>query len=145
MKKDKWVGVLVSAALHFDRAWNGMKPQRRSIRFSSLKKRKSRNLGGRKDVFQCAVFAHHKWTCDTEWLNRVNRGIHSGLSKARNLSRSCLNNGSHARFYMFFRQTLLKDSSDFLLVEPIVTNIWRFLSVFGGSLFISLQLEIYMD
>jgi len=54
----------VSAALHFDGAWNGMKPQRRSIRFSSQKKRKSRNLGGRKDVFQCAVLAHHKWTCE---------------------------------------------------------------------------------
>ena len=26
MKKDKQAGVLVSAALHFDRAWNGMKP-----------------------------------------------------------------------------------------------------------------------
>ena len=37
-----------------------MKPQRRSIRFSSEGKRKSRNLGGRK-VFlsDCAVLAHH--------------------------------------------------------------------------------------
>ena len=51
MKKDKLAGVLFSAALHFDGAWNGMKPQRRSIRFSQ-KKRKPRNLGGRKDVFQ---------------------------------------------------------------------------------------------
>lgn len=66
MKNDKRAGVLVSAALHFDGAWNGMKPQRRSIRFSSQKKRKSRNLGGRKDVFQCAVLAHHEWTCNTE-------------------------------------------------------------------------------
>ena len=64
MKKDKLAGVLFSAALHFDGAWNGMKPQRRSIRFSSQKKRKSRNLGGRKDVFQ--LKAHHEWTCDTE-------------------------------------------------------------------------------
>ena len=68
----------MSAALHFDGAWNGMKPQRRSIRFSSEEKRKSRNLSGRK-VFlsDCAVLAHHEWTCDTERLNRVNRGIHS--------------------------------------------------------------------
>ena len=56
----------MSAALRFDGAWNGMKPQRRSIRFSSQKRRKSRNLGDRKDVFQCAVLAHHEWTCDTE-------------------------------------------------------------------------------
>ena len=45
------------AALHFHGAWNGIKPQRTSSRFSSEKKRKSRNLGGRKDVCQCAVLA----------------------------------------------------------------------------------------
>ena len=56
----------MSAALHFDGAWNGMKPQRRSIRFSPEKKRISRNLGGRKDVFQCAVLAHHEWTNATQ-------------------------------------------------------------------------------
>ena len=42
-EKDKWAGVLVLAALHFDRAY-GMKPQRRSSRFSSKIKKENQEI-----------------------------------------------------------------------------------------------------
>ena len=79
-EKDKWAGVLVSAALHFDGAWNGMKPQRFKINHILIRKEKKikKFRWQKRRISDCAVLAHHEWTCNRERLNRVNRGIHSG-------------------------------------------------------------------